>query len=217
MSTPPDRPAAPTGPHPPLPTFNELVGELLGLPAEEKPLRVRGKPLSDVLNAHAHELLYTAAKRVHEDGSRNLSAEHLLWAATKTDPARNLFLKVGVDPDVVAMEVGKVLPISSADTDTGSTPRRGLGSDAARVIGTAHARAQATGSTLIGPAHILDALLNEPEAGVAAILTDGSVDVERLSMFAERDEHRLCDDPAEGDAADPEGLGGPGGILDEER
>lgn len=200
MPTPPERPAAAsTGPGAALPSFNELVNELLGLPAEGKPLQVRGMPLADVLNAHAHELLYTAAKRVHEDGSRDLSAEHLLWAAAKTDPSRSLFLKVSVDPDVVAMEVERVLPIPSAGGD--GPERRGLGKDAARVIGTAHARARATGSALISPDHILDALLNEPEAGVAAILTDGSVDVERLSMFTERDEVRLRDDPAAADGA----------------
>jgi ATP-dependent Clp protease ATP-binding subunit ClpC len=193
LSTPPDRPAASAAPGSPLPSFNELVNELLGLPAEGKPLQVRGMPLAELLNAHAHELLYTAAKRVHEDGSRDLSAEHLLWAATKTDPSRSLFLKVSVDPDVVAMEIEKVLPIQSADT--GRPVRRGLGKDAARVIGTAHTRAAATGSSLIGPDHILDALLNEPEAGVAAILSEGSVDVDRLGMFAERDELRLRDNP----------------------
>jgi ATP-dependent Clp protease ATP-binding subunit ClpC len=194
LSSPPERPAAArTGPGAPLPSFNELVNELLGLPAEGKPLQVRGMPLADMLNGHAHELLHTAAKRVHEDGSRDLSAEHLLWAAAKTDPARSLFLEVAVDPDVVAAEVAKVLPLESAD---GAEPaRRGLGKDAARVIGTAHARARSTGSALVGPEHILDALLNEPEAGVAAILTDGSVDIRRLSMFTERDELRMRDDP----------------------
>lgn len=189
MSTSPDRHAGSSGPDAGLPSFNELVNGLLGLPPEDEPLRVRGMALADLLNAHAHELLYAAAKRVHEDGSPNLSAEHLLWAATKVDPSRSLFQEVSVDPDVVATEIDKVLPARSPDA--AAPPRRGLGADAARVIGTAHARAQATGSSLIGPAHILDALLNGPEAGVAAILADGSVDVERLCMFAERDERRL--------------------------
>jgi len=152
---------------------------------------VRGMQLAQVLNAHGHELLYRAAKRVHEDGSPHLSAEHLLWAATKVDPARTLFLKVSVDPDVVARETDKVLPVRSADTV--KPARRGLGSDAARVIGTAHARARATGSSLVGPEHILDALLNEPDASVAAILDDGSVDVARLNMLTARDELRLRD------------------------
>jgi ATP-dependent Clp protease ATP-binding subunit ClpC len=197
LSTPPDRHAASAEPAPALPTFDELVNELLGLPPEGKPLQLRGLPLADTLNAHAHELLYAAARRVREDGSRSLSAEHLLWAATKVDPSRSLFLKVSVDPDVVAVETDRVLPVHPGDT--AGPERRGLGSDAARVLGTAQARARATGSSLIGPEHILDALLNEPEAGVAAILADGSVDVERLNMFAARDEVRLRD---EGDGLD---------------
>ena len=192
MSTPPDPPGAPAGPGAALPSFDELVNGLLGLPAEGKPLQVRGMPLAEVLNAHAHELFYRAAKRVHEDGSRNVSAEHLLWAATKVDPARSLFLEVSIDPDVIASETGKVLPLPA--DDAAKPARRGLGSDAARIIGTAHARARATGSSLVGPEHILDALLNEPDAGVAAILDDGSVDVARLGMLTGRDELRLRDD-----------------------
>jgi ATP-dependent Clp protease ATP-binding subunit ClpC len=189
MPTSPERPAGSREPGSALPSFNELINDLLGLPPDGKPVQVRGMPLSDLLNAHAHELVFTAAKRVHDDGSPNLTAEHLLWAAAKVDPSRSLFLKVSVDPDVVASEIDKILPRRGEDP-SGRQPR-GLGPDAARIIGTAHARALATGSSQIGPEHILDALLNEPQAGVAAMLSDESVDVRRLRMFTEGDERRL--------------------------
>lgn len=191
MSTSSDRPAASGEPGSSIPTFNELINGLLGLPPDGKPLQVRDRPLGETLNAAGHQLLHTAAKRVHDDGSPNLSAEHLLWATTKVDPARSLFLKVGVDPDMVATEIDRVLPLPN--DDPGKPPSHGLGTDAGRILGTAYVRAQSTGSSLIGPEHILDALLNEPHAGVAAMLSDDSVDVERLRMFAESDELRLSD------------------------
>jgi ATP-dependent Clp protease ATP-binding subunit ClpC len=175
----------------PLPSFSELINELLGLPPGAAPPQVRGTPLGDLLNGHAHKLVHEAAKRVHEDGSPQLSASHLLWAATKVDPSRSLFRRVSVDPDVVAMEIDKVLP---GPPEAGSKPvERGLSPEASHVIGLAQERAQETGSSLVGPEHILDALLTQPSSGVVVMLDDGAVDIRRLRMFAESDELRFND------------------------
>jgi ATP-dependent Clp protease ATP-binding subunit ClpC len=180
-----------TSPGDPPPSFSELINGLLGLPPDCEPLQVHGMPLGELLNGHAHELLHEAAKRVHEDGSPQLSDSHLLWAATKVDPSRSLFQRVSVDPDVVAMEIDKVLP---GPAEEGSKPvEPGLSPEAAHFIGLAQERAQETGSALVGPEHILDALLTQPSSSVVVMLDDGAVDIRRLRMFAERDELRFSD------------------------
>lgn len=190
----------------PLPSFSELIKGLLGLPPDGEPLRVRGTPLGELLNGHAHELVHEAAKRVHEDGSPQLSAAHLLWAATKVDPSRNLFRRVSVDPDVVALEIDKVLP---GPAKNGSpSVERGLSPEAAHVIGLAQERAQETGSALVAPEHILDALLTQPSSDVVVMLDDGAVDVRRLRMFTERDEVRFGDAVDSPDAGSAGGQGG---------
>jgi ATP-dependent Clp protease ATP-binding subunit ClpC len=175
-----------------LPSFSELINGLLGLPPDGEPLQVHGRPLGDLLNAQGHELVHTAAKRAHQDGAPRLDAGHLLWATAKVDPSRSLFQKVSVDPDVVAVEIGKVLP-QAADDGSGRA-ERGLSAGATRAIADAETRAKATGSALVGPEHILDALLTDPDSGVVVLLDDGALDVRRLRMFAERAELRLSDE-----------------------
>ncbi|WP_225835935.1 ATP-dependent Clp protease ATP-binding subunit [Streptomyces sp. NK08204] len=162
--------------------FSELLNRFFGMSPASSPPAVQRVPIGRLLTESSQELLNLAAQRAVEDGTSDLDTEHLLWAATKVDPARALLAQAGVDPDTLASEIGKILPWESGEpsSEPGLTPA------AKRTLATAYARSQAMGTSYIGPEHILGALLDDPDSGATRLLRAEGRDVRRLAGLTEQ-------------------------------
>ncbi|MGW0767037.1 ATP-dependent Clp protease ATP-binding subunit [Streptomyces sp. NPDC002676] len=162
--------------------FSELLNRFFGMSPASSPPAVQRVPIGRLLTESSQELLNLAARRAVEDGTSDLDTEHLLWAATKVDPARALLAQAGVDPDTLAAEIAKILPHESGEpsAEPGLTPA------AKRTLATAYARSQATGTSYIGPEHILGALLDDPDSGATRFLRAEGEDVRKLAGLTEQ-------------------------------
>ncbi|MER7195104.1 ATP-dependent Clp protease ATP-binding subunit [Streptomyces flaveolus] len=162
--------------------FSDLLNRFFGMSPTSSPPAVQRVPIGRLLTESSQELLNLAARRALEDGTSDLDTEHLLWAATKVDPARGLLAQAGADPDALASQIAEVLPRESGEpsSEPGLTPA------AKRTLATAYARSQAAGVSYIGPEHILGALLDGADTGAARLLRAEGEDVKKLAGLTER-------------------------------
>jgi ATP-dependent Clp protease ATP-binding subunit ClpC len=162
--------------------FSDLLNRFFGMSPTSSPPAVQRVPIGRLLTESSQELLNLAARRALEDGTSDLDTEHLLWAATKVDPARGLLAQAGADPDTLASRIAEVLPRESGEpsSEPGLTPA------AKRTLATAYARSQAAGVSYIGPEHILGALLDGADTGAARLLGAQGEDVKNLAGLTER-------------------------------
>ncbi|MFJ8545290.1 ATP-dependent Clp protease ATP-binding subunit [Streptomyces sp. NPDC093586] len=182
--------------------FSDLLNRFFGMSPTSSPPAVQRVPIGRLLTESSQELLNLAARRAAEDGTSDLDTEHLLWAATKVDPARGLLARAGADPDALASRIAEVLPRESGEpsAEPGLTPA------AKRTLAAAYARSQASGVSYIGPEHILGALLDGADTGAARLLKAEGEDLKKLTGLTER--------PARGDGRSAE-RGKPATTLDE--
>jgi ATP-dependent Clp protease ATP-binding subunit ClpC len=173
--------------------FSDLLNRFFGMSPTSSPPAVQRVPIGRLLTESSQELLNLAARRALEDGTSDLDTEHLLWAATKVDPARGLLAQAGADPDALASRIAEVLPSESGEpsSEPGLTPA------AKRTLATAYARSQAAGVSYIGPEHILGALLDGADTGAARLLRTGGEDVKKLAGLTERAARAEGQQPAE--------------------
>ncbi|MCG8969147.1 ATP-dependent Clp protease ATP-binding subunit [Streptomyces sp. CL12-4] len=173
--------------------FSDLLNRFFGMSPTSSPPAVQRVPIGRLLTESSQELLNLAARRAVEDGTSDLDTEHLLWAATKVDPARGLLAQAGADPDALASQIAEVLPRESGEpsSEPGLTPA------AKRTLATAYARSQAAGVSYIGPEHILGALLDGADTGAARLLRAEGEDVKKLAGLTERAARAEGQQPAE--------------------
>ncbi|NKI42153.1 ATP-dependent Clp protease ATP-binding subunit [Streptomyces physcomitrii] len=162
--------------------FNDLLNRFFGTSPASSPPAVQRVPIGRLLTESSHELLDLAARRALEDGTSDLDTEHLLWAATKVDPARALLAQAGADPDTLAARIAEVLPRESGEPSA----QPDLTPAAKRVLAAAYARSQAAGVSYIGPEHILGALLDDTDTGAARLLGAEGQDVRKLAGLTEQ-------------------------------
>ncbi|MCB5906202.1 ATP-dependent Clp protease ATP-binding subunit [Streptomyces pinistramenti] len=162
--------------------FSDLLNRFFGMSPASSPPAVQRVPIGRLLTDSSKELLNLAAQRAVEDGTSDLDTEHLLWAATKVEPARKLLSQVGVNPDTLASEVAEVLPRESGEpsAEPGLTPA------AKRTLAAAYAHSQESGVSYIGPEHILGALLGDGDTGAARLLRAEGLDREKVAGLAEQ-------------------------------
>ncbi|MFF8883411.1 ATP-dependent Clp protease ATP-binding subunit [Streptomyces flaveolus] len=173
--------------------FSDLLNRFFGMSPTSSPPAVQRVPIGRLLTESSQELLNLAARRAVEDGTSDLDTEHLLWAATKVDPARGLLARAGADPDALASRIAQVLPRESGEpsSEPGLTPA------AKRTLATAYARSQAAGVSYIGPEHILGALLDGADTGAARLLRAEGEDVKKLAGLTEPAARAEGQQPAE--------------------
>ncbi|MFC8944673.1 ATP-dependent Clp protease ATP-binding subunit [Streptomyces rochei] len=183
--------------------FSDLFNRFFGMSPASSPPAVQRVPIGRLLTESSQELLNLAARRALEDGTSDLDTEHLLWAATRVEPARGLLAQAGADPDALATRIAEVLPREAGEpsADPGLTPA------AKRTLATAYSRSRAAGASYIGPEHILGALLADGDTGAARLLGAEGQDVGRLEGLTEQ--------PARPDGAQGAGGGKPATTLDE--
>ncbi|MDI2124835.1 ATP-dependent Clp protease ATP-binding subunit [Yinghuangia seranimata] len=162
--------------------FGDLLNRFFGMSPAASPPAVQRVPIGKLLTESARELLARASAKAEEDGGSDLDTEHLLWAATQTEPTRTLLDKVGADPDRLARDLADVLPRE------GGVPsaQPGLTPAAKRVLIGSHALSRASGGTYVGGEHILGALLGDPDTGAAKLLKARGVDTDALASGVAR-------------------------------
>jgi ATP-dependent Clp protease ATP-binding subunit ClpC len=131
--------------------------------------------ITRLMSAPARELLGAAAAHVAERDRTDLDTEHLLWAAAKLEPTRQLLERAGADPDALVREIEEQEPVGG---HSGRPPQ--LTPGAKRALLDAHQISRAVGSTYIGPEHILFALAVNPESTAGRMLSGARVTPETL-------------------------------------
>ncbi|AXL92650.1 Clp protease [Streptomyces sp. CB09001] len=162
--------------------FSDLFNRFFGTSPASSPPAVQRVPIGRLLTESSQELLNLAARRSLEDGTSDLDTEHLLWAATKVEPARGLLARADADPDTLADRIAEVLPREAGEpsAEPGLTPA------AKRTLATAYARSRASGVSYIGPEHILGALLADGDTGAARLLGAQGQDIGKLEGLTDQ-------------------------------
>jgi ATP-dependent Clp protease ATP-binding subunit ClpC len=135
--------------------------------------------ITQLLSEQSRELLSMAARQASEWGSTDLDGEHLLWALAGHEPTRSLLARAGADPDRLRAQL-------EAELRRGGPTGRPvtLTPAAKRALLDAHQVSRATGSTYIGPEHLLFALSLNPESGAGRVLGEARVTPEGLQRAA---------------------------------
>ena len=131
--------------------------------------------ITRLMSGPARELIGAAAAHAAQHGRADLDTEHLLWAAAKLEPTRQLLTRAGADPDAITRGIERQ---ESAGPSSGEPPQ--LTPGAKRALLDAHQISRALGSTYIGPEHIMLALAVNPESGAGRMLSGARVTPEAL-------------------------------------
>jgi ATP-dependent Clp protease ATP-binding subunit ClpC len=131
--------------------------------------------ITRLMSGPARELIGAAAAHAAQHGGANLDTEHMLWAAAKLEPTRQLLTRAGADADAIARGIERQ---EAPGPHTGEPPQ--LTPGAKRGLLDAHQISRALGSTYIGPEHILLALAVNPESGAGRMLSGARVTPEAL-------------------------------------
>ncbi|WP_299952001.1 ATP-dependent Clp protease ATP-binding subunit [uncultured Modestobacter sp.] len=166
-------PGAPFGGGP----FDDFFQAFLGGPGARRGMQ--RVDITQLLSSHSREVVSAAARQAAEWGSPDLDTEHLLWALAGHEPTRTLLTRSGVDAEqlqaALASQLGRGEP-------TGQAPA--LTPAAKRALLDAHQVSRASGSTYIGPEHLLFALALNGDSGAGRVLGGARVTPEALQQAA---------------------------------
>jgi len=135
--------------------------------------------ITQLLSEHSREVVATAARQAAQWGDLDLDGEHLLWALAGHEPTRTLLERAGADPEQLRSRLESQL---RRGEPTGQPPT--LTPAAKRALLDAHQVSRASGSTYIGPEHLLFALSLNPESGAGRVLGGARVTPEGLQRAA---------------------------------
>jgi ATP-dependent Clp protease ATP-binding subunit ClpC len=161
-----------SGPSP----FDDFIARLYGA-VQGPPRPGQRVDITRLMSGPARELLGAAATLVAEGGGADLDTEHLLWAAARLEPTRQMLARAGADPDALTRAIeGQQRAATPNDRPPQLTP------GAKRALLDAHRVSHSLGSTYIGPEHILFALAVNPESDAARMLAAARVTPEALQQ-----------------------------------
>ena len=155
--------------------FDDLSGFLGGAP------RGRRIDITALMTEQARGLVSAAARLAAERGNADLDAWHLLLVVTKVPPLRQLLAGTGADVDALAAAADEHLPRNETSTEPPT-----LTPTTKRTLLDAHQISRATGSSYIGPEHIVLALAANPDSPAGRALQGQGVDPESLQRSAQR-------------------------------
>jgi ATP-dependent Clp protease ATP-binding subunit ClpC len=145
-------------------SFDEFLQNFFRTDVPRQP--VQRVDITRLMSGPARELLAAAARQAAEWGGSDLDTEHLLWAATKLEPTRQLIIRAGADPDALGRGIEQAETRGQSRSELPAlTPA------AKRALLDAHRISRALGSSYIGPEHILLALGANPESGAGRIMS----------------------------------------------
>jgi ATP-dependent Clp protease ATP-binding subunit ClpC len=156
--------------------FDDFIARLYG--TGQGPLRSGQRvDITRLLSGPARDLIGAAATLAAERGGSDLDTEHMLWAAAKLEPTRQMLARAGADPDGLARQIEER---QRGAGPAGQPPQ--LTPGAKRALLDAHRISHSLGSTYIGPEHILFALAVNPESEAAGMLAAARVTPEALQQ-----------------------------------
>ncbi|MBW0271130.1 Clp protease [Nocardia sp. MH4] len=151
-------------------SFDDIFQRFFGPGMSAKP-PVQRIDLGRLMTDNAKLLIGSAREAAQEWGNTEITPEHLLYAATEAEPGRSIVAELSLDPDQVAEQMQDFL-------DTGSPSENDL-SDITLSPGTkmalraAQRQAAQSGSSYIGPEHILLGIASLPDSVAAQSLMAG--------------------------------------------
>ncbi|MEV6218457.1 ATP-dependent Clp protease ATP-binding subunit [Nocardia sp. NPDC051833] len=151
-------------------SFDDIFQRFFGPGMSAKP-PVQRIDLGRLMTDNAKLLIGSAREAAQEWGNPEITPEHLLYAATESEPGRSIVAELSLDPDQVAEQMQDFL-------DTGSPSENEL-ADITLSPGTkmalraAQRQAAQSGSSYIGPEHILLGIASLPDSVAAQALMAG--------------------------------------------
>jgi ATP-dependent Clp protease ATP-binding subunit ClpC len=160
--------------------WEEFFGRFFGPGEPHRPMhRI---DLGRMMSGPARELVVDAANRAAGTGSSDVDTDHLLWAALQREPLRQMVRDAGVDPTELANRMDQHPPVDNPPSVGALTLTPG----AKRALLQAHQISRATGSSYIGPEHILMGLAENPESEAGSALRAGRAAPEQLRSASGR-------------------------------
>jgi len=156
-------------------TWDELVARLFGMSESRRPMY--RTDLNRLMSAEARDLLLDAARRATELGASDIDTDHVLWAALHRDALRALVQRAGADPDALLRQLAQA-PAHPSERTTSSS--LALTPATKRALLDAHQISRATGSSYIGPEHVLMALSVNSDSPGGRMMASGRVAPEAL-------------------------------------
>ncbi|MEU4318076.1 ATP-dependent Clp protease ATP-binding subunit [Nocardia fluminea] len=150
--------------------FDDIFQRFFGSGMSSKP-PVQRIDLGKLMTDNAKLLIGTAREAAQEWGNPEITPEHLLYAATEAEPGRSIVAELSLDPDQVAAQMEDYL-------DTGRPSEDDLAditlSPATKLaLRAAQRQAAQSGSSYIGPEHILLGIAALPDSVAAQALVAG--------------------------------------------
>ncbi|MCC3315485.1 ATP-dependent Clp protease ATP-binding subunit [Nocardia africana] len=131
--------------------------------------------LGRLLSDSAKELIAIARSAAQDWGNPEVTAEHLLYAATQVEPSRGIIGRLGRDPDKVAAQMRGAA--GSGEATATAAGQVVLGPGAKLALRTAQRNAAEAGSSYIGPEHILLGIADNLESPAAQSLSGAKLPV----------------------------------------
>ncbi|GAA4754179.1 ATP-dependent Clp protease ATP-binding subunit [Modestobacter marinus] len=157
--------------------FDDFFSAFLGGPGARRGMQ--RVDITQLLSEHSREVVTTAAQQASEWGSADLHTEHLLWALAGHEPTRTLLDRAGADPEQLRQQLAGLL---QQGEPTGQPVS--LSPATKRTLLDAHQVSRASGSTYIGPEHLLFALSVNQDSGAGRLLGGARVTPEALQRAA---------------------------------
>ncbi|QAA77216.1 MAG: ATP-dependent Clp protease ATP-binding subunit ClpA [Candidatus Bipolaricaulis sibiricus] len=119
--------------------------------------------LGSYLSDESRELLQRAARVAVGFGKREMDTEHLLYALTESEAAREFLRKAQLDPQDIRGYIDHNAPRGTLGAERGETVRVGMSPRVKAVLETAFHASRDLGHSYVGPEHLLLGLLAEPD------------------------------------------------------
>ncbi|GAD86584.1 ATP-dependent Clp protease ATP-binding subunit ClpC [Nocardia asteroides NBRC 15531] len=127
--------------------------------------------LGRLMTDNAKLLIGSAREAAQEWGNPEITPEHLLYAATESEPGRSIVAELSLDPDQVAEQMQEYLDTGSPSEDDLADITLSPGTKTA--LRSAQRQAAQAGSSYIGPEHILLGIASVSDSAAAQALMAG--------------------------------------------
>ncbi len=131
----------------------------------------------------ARRLIATARDAASEWGNSEITPEHLLYAAGQNDPTRGVLSSINLDPDELASKMAAPWTSTARPKTTPGAPS--LSPAAKLALRTAQQQASESGSSYIGPEHIMIGIAANSESPAGKALLGATIEGEKVVGAAE--------------------------------